>query len=257
MVYKATFARMECAIKVLRHVGAEEKPRPYKKLSAECDHLRKLVHPNVVRFLGMYYHDQQQLPMMVMELMDESLTTYIEKSDIRINTKLSLLHDVATGLHFLHTRSVPVVHGDLSPNNILLKFIGNGGTLPIGKIADLGLAKFIYNKPRSIEFLAPEAFPEKPKYDTPIDVFSFGGVIVFTINEEWPTPVNPEKQPTTKISKFECRQKYLNMMETKVPALTELMPLIEACLSNEPARRPSVAVILEKIEVCSWSMFYS
>lgn len=243
-VYEATFRGKECAIKVFQLVEAEEKPKLYKKLSTECDHLRKLTHPNIVQILGVYYHDQQQLPVMVMELMDESLTTFVGKSNIRINTKLSLLHDVAIGLCYLHSTSVPVIHCDLSPNNVLLKFVGNDGTLPIAKIADLGLAKFkcqYSNKPQSVDFLAPETLIQKPKYDTSTDVFSFAGIILYTINGEWPTP------STLKFSKYEHRQKHLGMMEAKVPALAKL---VEACLSNDPACRPSAVVILEKVEVC-------
>ena len=43
--------------------------------------------------------------------------------------------DVALGLHYLHTRKVPVLHRDLKSPNILLTGRGAGcGELPIGNV---------------------------------------------------------------------------------------------------------------------------
>ena len=40
----------------------------------ECSHCSKLNHINVVRIVGIYYPSKQLLPVMVMELMDVSLS---------------------------------------------------------------------------------------------------------------------------------------------------------------------------------------
>ena len=55
---------------------------------------------------------------MMMELMGESLTHYVKKPNINMKMKASILNDVAFGLHYLHNHEPPVVHRDLSPNNI-------------------------------------------------------------------------------------------------------------------------------------------
>ena len=59
---------------------------------------------------------------MVMELMETSLTSFIEKnqSKIAMKTKSSILHDVSLGLSYLHGSYLPVIHCDLSSNNVLL-----------------------------------------------------------------------------------------------------------------------------------------
>ena len=174
----------------------------------------------------------------------------MDKWEIRINTKLSLLHDVAKGLQFLHSRSIPVVHGDLSSNSILLKFLGNDGTLPIAKIADLGLLELNFhqcgNKSRRVDFLAPEGLTET--HNTTLDIFSFGGVTLHIITQEWPTPLNQGYKPTKNavLSEIQRRQKYLDILKAE---FHKLIPLVEVCLSNDPACRPSAAVVLEKIEV--------
>ena len=65
------------------------------------------------------------IPSLVMEKLDNSLTAYIAENPSLTNTwtiKLSLLSDVAKGLKYLHaTLSPPMIHRDLSPNNVLLK----------------------------------------------------------------------------------------------------------------------------------------
>ena len=61
---------------------------------------------------------------MVMELMDESLTAYAEKkSNAGLKRNISILHDVAKGLNYLHFQNPPIIHRDLTPNNVLLKHV--------------------------------------------------------------------------------------------------------------------------------------
>ena len=83
--------------------------------------------------LGLYYppstspedtpDDDTKLPVIVMELMQESLKFYIESAEqsntaISYLSKLSILQDVAQGLRYLHHQNPPVIHRDLSPKNI-------------------------------------------------------------------------------------------------------------------------------------------
>ena len=73
--------------------------------------------------VGVYYpaRDQYRLPVMVMEKMQHSLRDLVENySNIPLNVKLSILDEVCLGLRYLHSRNPPIVHRDLTPNNILL-----------------------------------------------------------------------------------------------------------------------------------------
>jgi len=46
----------------------------------ECQHCSILNHPNIVRFMGIYYPEESStIPIMIMELMDESLRAYMDK----------------------------------------------------------------------------------------------------------------------------------------------------------------------------------
>ena len=83
--------------------------------------------------MGVYYAKPSDprtadLPIMVMELMDTSLTSFIEKNQSKIapKTKFSILHDISLGLSYLHGRRPAVIHRDLSSNNVLLSGRGTG-----------------------------------------------------------------------------------------------------------------------------------
>ena len=78
-----------------------------------------------IQFLGVYYPEVDgvkgvQLPVMVMEMMADSLSSFVEKyQNIPAHVKFSIIHDVSLGLCYLHSHDPPIVHRDLSPNIIL------------------------------------------------------------------------------------------------------------------------------------------
>ncbi|XP_065883925.1 uncharacterized protein [Dysidea avara] len=160
----------------------------------ECHQSSALGHRNVVRVLGVYNPGgESRLPILVMERMQESLTSLVEKyPNIPMCVKLSMLLDVSRGLWYLHSHNPPIVHRDLSPNNILLT------SQFVAKISDLGVAKVIRadskktktRAPGTVDFMGPEALAEIPEYGPPLDVFSYGGVILHVVNQEWPKPLH-------------------------------------------------------------------
>ena len=269
-VFKAKYRGSLCAAKEIHLILIEaaytpaEREKLQDSFRRECDHCSKLNHVNIVHFIGMYYPPQQSFPVMLMELLDESLTKYAEKQEVSFKVRVSILHDVAEGLIYLHTRNPPVIHRDLSPNNVLLKHLPE---FTVAKIADLGVARIIHvddtrstqnltKVPGTMHFMPPEAFYDNPKYDTSLDVFSYGGIILHTINGEWPTPKESTKYDTVKrqvvgFSEIKRRQEHLNKMTGEADVLR---PLVEACLDNDPAKRPSMNRLSEKmkeIKVCS------
>ena len=72
------------------------------------------------------------------------INVYVVKPDVSFKKRMTILQDVAEGLSYLHTCcNPPVVHRDLSPNNILLKHLLKPPLL-VAKLSDLGVAKAIY-----------------------------------------------------------------------------------------------------------------
>ena len=237
----------------------------------ECSHCSKLNHVNVVRLVGIYYPSKQSLPVMVMQLMDASLTAYATQTGVSLKRKLSILHDVAEGLSYLHSYSI--IHRDLSPNNILIKYSSVDQVPPIAKIADLGVAKMVQadstrtktrltKLPGTVDYMPPESFEDNPRYDTSLDVFSYGGVMLYTVTGKWPTPIAQVRQdPLTNelkaLSEVERRQQYLDEVTGEAEVLT---PLMKDCLNNNSTMRPSMFDLSSKIKplkVCVITILHS
>ena len=257
-----TFAAKEIHSILLSGTNKKQRDPIIKSFLHECHHCVNLRHPNVVQFIGVYWPNQRSdLPVMVMELMDCSLTKFIEKQpreDIEISAKYSILHDVALGLEFLHAQTPPVLHRDLSPNNILLTDRG------VAKLGDLGVAKAVQaggkwlkknakltEAPGMISFMPPEALCSNPVYDTSLDVFSFGGIVLFVITEQWPEPTvatetDLQTHRVVGYTEIQRRQKYLSKMDAEDQQ--ELRQFVESCLDNDPKMRPIIRAVVEKIE---------
>ena len=208
---------------------------------------------------------------MVMELMDASLTAYATQPGVSLKRKLSILHDVAEGLSYLHSYSI--IHRDLSPNNILIKYSSVDQFPPIAKIADLGVAKMVQadsmrtktrltKLPGTVDYMPPESFEDNPHYDTSLDVFSYGGVMLYTVTGKWPTPITQVKRdPITNelkaLSEVERRQQYMDELTGEAVVLK---PLMKDCMNNDPTMRPSMFDLSSKIKplkVCVITILHS
>jgi len=106
------------------------------------------------------------------------------------------------------------------------------------------------NVPGTVDFMPPECFAANPVYGTPMDVFSFAGIILHIFNQQWPTPsqqvqFNPQTRKRVALSEVERRQQYLDKMSGEGEVLR---PLVEECLDDDPAVRPTIATICKKIQ---------
>ena len=181
----------KCAAKQLHAVFFEnampaEADEMIRRFAEECKLLQCVKHPNIVRFLGVHLEKGSQLPYLVMELLDSTLSGYLEKHGVPdAPTYYNILSDVALGLRYLHQQSPPIIHRDLSANNVLLS-----SSLQ-AKISDLGVAKVLNltqgqtarmtTVPGTTIYMPPEALVDFPRYNTAIDTFSFGVLMVHTV----------------------------------------------------------------------------
>ena len=223
----------------------------------ECEQSSRLRHPNIVRFFGIYHPPGARVPSLVMERLHCSLTSLLENNPVvSIATKITIIKDVALGLRYLHTRNPPIIHRDLSSNNVLLS---KGME---GKIGDLGTARLVDPRrqsrmtkaPGTVDFMPPEALEDVTNilYGKELDVFSFGCVMLHTLSHQWPTPsqaviINPETGLVTGgRTEVERRSKYFERIDRSRSDV--LIPLIESCLSNLPKSRLSIVRVCDQLE---------
>lgn len=269
-VFKVKHKGKVCAAKEIHALlidlaNAEEKQKIKNDFLRECYICSKLDHANIVRLVGVYYQSEKNdslLPVMVMELMGESLTKYVKQTNITMKMKISILYDVALGLDYLHCRKPPIVHRDLSPNNVLMSL----GHNPVAKISDLGVAKIVKadskatksiltKAPGTVDFMPPEGLAENPTYDTSLDVFSYAGIVLHVVNQEWPTPtpqvaVDPLTGKLTPFSEVERRQVYINKIKD-INEANVLEPLVKKCLDIIPSSRPTMSSVQRMLEPVS------
>ena len=221
---------------------------------AECLTWSKLRHPGVVQFFGVYMKPKSRLPVLVMEKMDTTLRKYTEdhsKEEFPLHQKVFVLRQVAQALAYLHSQNPPLVHRDLSPNNVLL----NMGSF-VTKVSDFGMSRAInlsaLSRKSSIKgtpaFMPPEALQKVPKYDTKLDVFSFGNMVISTLTHEWPDPEAPTKYEGGQLialSELQRREYYTELFTAQEKQL--FLPIVNRCLENLPDKRPPSVELVQEL----------
>ncbi|NXN72801.1 WNK3 kinase, partial [Himantopus himantopus] len=183
-----------------------------QRFKEEAEMLKGLQHPNIVRFYDSWESTVKgkKCIVLVTELMTSgTLKTYLKRFKVMKPKVLrSWCRQILKGLHFLHTRTPPIIHRDLKCDNIFIT--GPTGSVKIG---DLGLAtlmrtsfaKSVIGKrsrvqrsppagrvdaspcPSSVgtpEFMAPEMYEER--YDESVDVYAFGMCMLEMGTSEYP-----------------------------------------------------------------------
>ena len=250
-VKEVNWVGTSCAAKQLHEIlleddspgGAERFVDNFEK---ECMTWSKLIHPHIVQFLGVYFLPASRIPMLILEKMGTSLRHYLEshsKENFDLPDKIYVLRQVAQALSYLHSRSPPLVHHDLSPNNVLLNEVSLQA-----KVTDFGMTRAMdpskMTRKSSAKgtqaFMPPEALHSPPRYDEKLDVFSYGNVIVTTVIHDWPEPGPPNKYDGDKLmelTEFQRREQYLNRFNQIENSL--FLTIVSSCLENRPHQRPS------------------
>ena len=253
-----------CAAKRLHAILLEdETPGGVEKLisnfEAECLTWSKLRHPGIVQLFGVHWERRSGVSMLVptpvMEIMDTNLRKYIEehsKEEFSLQQKSFVLRQVTQALTYLHSQNPPLVHHDVSPNNVLL----NVASL-VAKVSDFGMSRIInpsaLTRKSSVKgtlaFMAPEALRPVPKYDMSLDVFSFGNVVIYTLTHKWPDPEAPNKYEggqLVALSELQRREHCIKSFTAQERQL--FLPIVEHCLAYLPDERHSSEKLMHELK---------
>ncbi len=204
-----------------------------KAFDRECKMFKSFQHPNVTQFLSTAQYSKSGNTILVVELMDCNLRTYLlDEESLTSECEISLSRDIACGLAYIHSKDI--IHRDLCGDNVLLK--KRTQLVPVAKISDFGMSRlydaseishFLTIFGHRMGYLPPEAITKK--YDSSLDVFSLGAIMVQIVC----------KLETIKSAKD--RSDHL----LEIPSTHRLWKLINSCLQEDMRRRPSARDICE------------
>ena len=249
-VCKAKCDSLLCAAKImhptlfdLRDPGTTSYLRRFEE---ECRLLSLARHPNVVQYLATYRNPETHLPVLLMELCDESLCRFLERSvgPLPYHTELNISHDIALALVYLHTNGL--IHRDLTGNNVLMI----AGVR--AKVTDFGMSKLAGINPRmtpltlcpgNLQYMSPEALEEPPSYTEKLDIFSLGVLLVQIMTRQFPDPGPrfqvdpryPDDNVRVMVPETQRRSGHLQLISSTHP----LKAIAVNCLKGKERERPS------------------
>ena len=199
-------------------------------------------HPNIVHLMGIHYPPRSELPMLIMEYLPFTLTQCLEKEELPLQMKYRILLDVAKGLCYLHDKRPPIVHRDLTANNVLLtsSYTAKVSDLGVSRLADTFKKQQLTTAPGNAMVMPPEALKDDPVYDHKLDVFSYGCLIIHVLTGQFPEPTNQFVPgwgwSYKKVPEWDRRVKHIQ----QIPKENELLPLAKQCLNDDPTGRPEM-----------------
>lgn len=195
-------------------------------LEREAFLLSRLNHPNIARVLDYFVEAERHYLLM----------EYVRGSDLRKLTRefgpqkeedvLLWAAQLAEILDYLHTQDPPVIHRDLSPDNLILREDGQIEVIDFGA-ANLFAGTATGTMIGKHAYIAPEQF--RGKAEPASDIYAFGCTVYFLLTGEDPEPLG--------VSHPRHRQ----------PAVSEKTDeLVARCTAMEPQDRPRAAGVLKQ-----------
>ena len=204
-------------------------------------------HANLVSYCGVCTIPHNCNQLVLMEKMNKNLRTLFETEEVSQLHKFQILNDVLKGLNHLHSQQPIIVHRDLHERNILLTSKG------VAKIGDFGNTFLLTCETPSmlpaLEYMPPEA--QEDKFDDKLDVFSFGHLSIYVVNENVSYPLLRSTYSKDNVfsarSEVERRAKYIEQMKCQLIGgeAHPLFLMVINCLHNVARHRPTCKDILQ------------
>ncbi|XP_051904027.1 LIM domain kinase 1 isoform X2 [Hippocampus zosterae] len=238
----------------------------HKTFLKEVKVMRCLDHPNVLKFIGLFYKDKR-IHFVSEYIQGGTLRETIAKMDTNFawNVRVSYARDVAAGMAYLH--SMNAIHRDLNSYNCLVKEDQSV------VVADFGLARLVTaerNRSRTPSldqarrgtsselrkpdrrkrytvvgnpyWMAPEMIHGK-SYDERVDIFSFGIIICELIGR---VSADPDFLPRRNDFGLNVAAFIERHQPRRCPAA--FLPLAALCCDLDAERRPSFSKLEEWLE---------
>jgi WD40 repeat protein len=254
--YSAGGATHEVAVKTLRvdNMTAMSARILLWELEQEASVRASLHSRYLVQFYGLC--TDGPAPMIVLELMDRSLATWLHTTDAATNgwpTRVRVCAEMTKGLMFLHSNNI--LHRDLKSPNVLLTRGTNEA-----KLTDFGVAKpkgvsepsgsastlaAVGYRPGSLAWNAPELLKKGEKATIASDVYALGMTIWEVCSRQFPFASLINSDIATRLAQGERETIPTDTPRSLVVALGGAT---SGCWASEPKARSTLRVLLDLID---------
>ena len=149
----------------------------------EIEFLKSIKHPNIVSYedSGELIFEGKKFGFLVLNFIaGETLAEKISREKIESVYDLKqIISAILNGLNYLHSLAEPIIHNEITPQNIMLDLSGD---IPQAKIIDFGFARSFHQSSKSynkeglnLNYVASECF--NSFYSPQSDLFSVGALM--------------------------------------------------------------------------------
>ncbi|KAJ8594401.1 kinase-like protein [Rhizopogon salebrosus TDB-379] len=242
--------KVNVAVKVLRILPHDEGSK--KDVRREMGVWRRARHKHIVPFLGVANNFMSSRISLVSAWQTKGTLTFLleHKHDMNYEERFILLQDIASGLCYLHSVTVGIVHGDLTGSNVLIGVDGHARLTDFGLSSvvnageDLTYLAVTTRRPGALRWAAPELVVKDNDHIAPTfesDIYSFGSIMLQTLSG---------RLPWSEIKNLHCIT--IKLYEECLPQRPESLPILDAhwdfimlCMNLVVESRPSAAEVME------------
>mmetsp|Transcript_3727 Transcript_3727/g.13780 ORF Transcript_3727/g.13780 Transcript_3727/m.13780 type:complete len:526 (+) Transcript_3727:78-1655(+) len=243
-VYKAQdsesgrlFAVKQAAIQV----DGQSHKKDVEQLQNEIDICSSMRHPNIVNYLGS--RKEGHFLCVFLEFVPGGSMSCVLTTFGALNSKLLSVATMGClrGLHFLHSRSPPVVHRDLKCSNILVDLNFNV------KLADFGCSKRSnetksFSTVGSIPWMAPEVIQSANGHGRKADIWSLGCTVLEMATAEKPWGNGMFDNVMSALRHIGMTDSLPRIPEEIPPWCKEFLSL---CICRDVGARPGIRLLMD------------
>ncbi len=203
----------------------------------------RIRHPNIVAVTDLFNVDLHDGKLRACLVSDHakggSLTRWLARFRGRFDTRVKVLHDVASGLRASHAAGM--VHRDLKPSNLVVD-LSTGS--PVVQITDFGVARALRGPASATltqddmvlgtpAYIAPESLVGDGELQPTADIFAFGCIAHELLLGSPAFPSRPL------VDRVQATRRGITLRGTQAAESLEpwMVDLLEGCLAPEPADR--------------------
>lgn len=209
--------------------------KAYELFQREALILAGLEHPQITKVIDYFVENNRQY-MVLARVNGVNLRNYInDKGAVSEKQTITWIKQLAEVVDYLHCQDPPVIHRDLTPENLVLDIRGSLVLIDFGSANEfLGtVTGTLVGKP---SYISPEQFSGRANIQS--DLYSVGAVITFLLTGKDPTPLAvaqikdslPAINP--KINDLVCELMHLDS-KMRLQSAKELIERLEQCSKVE------------------------